>query len=124
MLNKHQRFGRFGEDLAVRFLRQKGYRILKTNYRTPFGEIDIIAEYGDVLVFVEVKSRKSAAFGPPTASVDRRKQKKISMSALSYLKSAKKTGARARFDVVSIRLSDGHYPQIEVIENAFELAYG
>lgn len=124
MLNKHQRFGRFGEDLAVRFLKQKGYRILKTNYRTPFGEIDIIAEDRDVIVFVEVKSRKSAAFGSPAASVDRRKQKKISMSALSYLKSAKKIGIRARFDVVSIRLTDDHSPQIEVIENAFELAYG
>ena len=123
MLNRHQRFGRFGEDLAVRFLKDKGYRIITTNHRTPFGEIDIIAEDGDTLVFIEVKSRKSDAYGPPAASVDRRKQRKISMSALSYLKSAKKIGSRSRFDVVAIRLTDRH-PQIEVIKNAFELAYG
>ena len=123
MLNRHQQFGRLGEDLAVRFLQQKGYRIIATNHRTPFGEIDIIAEDRDTLVFVEVKSRRSDAFGSPAAAVDRRKQRKISMSALFYLKSVKKIGVRSRFDVVSIRLTD-HHPHIEVIENAFELAYG
>ncbi len=111
--------GREGEGLAVSFLRKQGYRIIKKNYRTPFGEIDIIAQDGEVVVFVEVKTRSGDAFGPPFEAVDRRKREKIRNVALSYLKKIRKEPA-ARFDVLSIDL-DGRREKIEHIKDAFEV---
>jgi putative endonuclease len=82
-----------------------------------------VAEDGDTLVFIEVKSRRSANYGAPQLAVGYRKQKKISMVALNYIEEKQKQGRSARFDVVSIRLSpSGH--DIELIKNAFELAFG
>lgn len=121
MLNVRQRFGRFGEDLAARHLRTEGYKVLETNYRNRFGEIDIIAKEADTIVFVEVRSRRSSRFGSAKGSVNRAKQKKISRIALGYLKDARKTDARARFDVVAIDSGDNG-PRIELIRNAFEFA--
>lgn len=123
MLNARQQFGRLGESLAVRHLRNRGYRILARNYRNRFGEIDIVARHGDALVFVEVKARSSARFGPSRAAVDRSKQKKISMVALGYLKEHRQTDAKARFDVVCVDAGPDR-PRVEVIANAFPLAYG
>ena len=123
MLNQRQKLGKKGEGLAVKALKKKGFRILEKNYRTPMGEIDIIAMDQGAIVFVEVKTRSSGQRGNPKWAVDRRKQVKISMSALKYLKDAKKMGAKARFDVVAIYSGDGG-DQIEIIKNAFELAYG
>lgn len=122
MLNIHQKFGEKGESQAVRYLKKNGYKILEQNYRTPLGEIDIIAKEKDTIVFVEVKSRKSIRFGSPKWAVTAKKQRKISMVALYYLKTKKQTDAKARFDVVSV-ISNQDNPQIDVIKNAFELAY-
>lgn len=122
MSNSRQRFGRSGEDAAVRHLKRHGYRILERNFRSPHGEIDIIARHGDVLVFIEVKSRHSNRFGPAKAAVTATKQRKISMAALAWLKASRKSDARARFDVVAVQADDAK-PRIEVIQNAFELAY-
>jgi putative endonuclease len=122
MSDNRQQFGKTGEAIAVRFLRQRGYRILEQNYRTVLGEIDIIAKDRDTLVFVEVKARKSGRFGNPKAAVTVRKQRKISMVALHYLKSTAQSRVKARFDVVAIRSADA-VPKIELVKNAFELAY-
>ena len=122
MLNIHQKFGEKGEFLAVRYLKKNGYKILEQNYRTPLGEIDIIAKEKDTIVFVEVKSRKSIRFGSPKLAVTAKKQRKISMVALHYLKTKKQTDAKARFDVVSV-ISNQDDSQIDIIKNAFELAY-
>ena len=122
MLNIHQKFGEKGEFLAVRYLKKNGYKILEQNYRTPLGEIDIIAKEKDTIVFVEVKSRKSIRFGSPKWAVTAKKQRKISMVALHYLKTKKQTDAKARFDVVSV-ISNQDDSQIDIIKNAFELAY-
>jgi putative endonuclease len=100
-----------------------GYRILEQNYRTVLGEIDIIARDRDTLVFVEVKARTSWRYGNPKSAVTPRKQRKISMVALHYLKSTAQSRVKARFDVVAIH-SASAAPQIELIKNAFELAYG
>lgn len=78
--------GSKGEDLAVRFLKRKGYRIIERNYKTPIGEIDIIAQDGGTLVFIEVKTRTSASFGYPFEAVDRKKRQKLKNLALLYLK--------------------------------------
>lgn len=123
MLNARQRYGAESESLAARLLRQRGYVILETNYRTPLGEIDIIARDQDALVFVEVKSRRSNHFGDPKWAVTPRKQRTLSKAALCYLKATDQTRARARFDVVSIR-SAVDPPQVEIVCNAFDLLYG
>jgi putative endonuclease len=86
------------------------------------GEIDIIAKEKKTLVFVEVKIRRSIRYGNPKWAVTPKKQRKISMVALSYLKATKQTDTRARFDVVAI-ISNQDEPQIEIVKNAFELAY-
>ena len=122
MNDKRQQFGRRSENLAVWYLKKIGYKIIEQNYRTPLGEIDIIAKEKKTIVFVEVKSRQSIRYGNPKWAVTPRKQRKISMVALQYLKSTRQTDARARFDVVAIT-SNRDEPQIEVVKNAFELAY-
>ncbi len=68
--------GRAGEKRAVVFLKKKGFKILKTNYKTVFGEIDIIAQDKDTIVFIEVKTRTSDNYGVPSEAVDKRKQEK------------------------------------------------
>lgn len=122
MLNSKQIFGKKSESLAVKHLKRKGYKILAQNYRTKMGEVDIIARDKDVIVFVEVKARRSDRFGDPKWAVTYKKQRKISMVALQYLKEAGKSNTRARFDVVSID-SRGDKTHIELVKNAFELAY-
>jgi len=114
--------GRFGEDLARERLKYCGYSILTTNYRCPFGEIDVIARDGDVLVFVEIKTRKNKSLGRVKEAVNFRKQRQISKVALTYMKSHNLWGSKARFDVVAVGLLDGK-KEIEILKNAFELAY-
>ena len=115
------RTGKKGEDIAVAYLKGKGYRIVERNYKCRLGEIDIVAKDGDAIVFVEVKSRKSEEFGDPQLAVGLEKQKKISKISLTYLKEKHLYPCNARFDVVAIKmLPDGS--TIELIQNAFELA--
>lgn len=111
--------GKEGEELALRFLKKQGYRIIGKNYRTPFGEIDIIADDGGVLVFVEVKTRSGDAFGSPFEAVDRKKRDKIRKVALCYMKRIRKEPP-ARFDVLSIDV-DGRQKKIDHIKDAFEV---
>ena len=123
MLNRQQQFGKKSERLAAEYLKLNGYRIIETNYRCPVGEIDIIAREKGTLVFVEVKARRSSRFGSPKCAVTPAKQRKISMAALDYLKRSNLGDTRARFDVVAIDTTAGQ-TDIEVVKNAFELAYG
>ena len=92
------------------------------NYRNHYGEIDIIARQDDTLVFVEVKSRQSDAYGLPQHAVTHRKQKKLSRVALAYLKETDQLNCRARFDVVAVHAYRTK-PRIQIVQNAFELAY-
>jgi putative endonuclease len=123
MLNLRQQYGAQSESLAVRLLKRRGYTILETNYRAPLGEIDIIARDRDTIVFVEVKARRGLGFGGPKWAVTPKKQRKISMVALYYLKTTRQSQAKARFDVVAI-CSLTEPPQVEIIRNAFDLLYG
>ncbi len=122
MPSKPQILGERGESLAAWYLRQEGYKIIEQNYRSHLGEIDIIAKEKKTIVFVEVKSRRSVRYGSPKWAVTPKKQRKISMVALHYLKATRQTDVKARFDVVAIT-SNRDEPQIEIIKNAFELAY-
>ena len=113
--------GRWGEDLTAEYLRDKGYRILAANWRCRFGELDLVAEDGTYLCFVEVKLRKSAAYGSAAAFVDRRKQEKLRAAAMLYL-SRYPTDLQPRFDVVEIYAPQGvetEKPELFHLENAF-----
>ena len=123
MVNERQQFGQASEQMVAAFLKRNGYRIIERNYRTQVGEIDIIAKQNGVLVFVEVKARRSDSYGNPKRAITPAKRRKISMAALVYLKSNGGVDQRARFDVVTVQSATGR-PKIEVIRNAFELAYG
>jgi len=114
------RTGKRGEELAVAYLAEAGYRIVDRNYRCVFGEIDIVAEEGETLVFIEVKSRRSEAYGDPQLAVGREKQKRISRIAMHYLEEKRLRHRPARFDVVAVKLLPADH-QIELIRNAFEL---
>lgn len=107
--------GTIGEIDAEKYLKDKGYVIVATNYRNRLGEIDIIAKDKNVLVFVEVKSRATLAFGRPYEAVDGRKQYKIRKVAELYLLSIKNYYADVRFDVIEIIGEE-----INHIINAFE----
>jgi putative endonuclease len=85
MYTDAQQFGRESEAKAARLLRRAGYRIVARNYRTPFGEIDLVAYDGDVLAFVEVKARRSERFGAPHASVTADKRRRLTRAAQVFL---------------------------------------
>lgn len=110
-------YGKKGEILAQNYLKKLGYKIIATNMKNNIGEIDIIAKHKKTIVFVEVKTRISNAFGYPAEAVDERKQQKIRAVAELYLQQNKLTNAPCRFDVVSV-LGDEDY-KIDHIINAF-----
>ena len=111
--------GHRGEDLAVDFLWAKGYRIVTRNWRVKAGEIDIIAQDGDTLVFCEVKSRTSNRWGTGAEAVDGRKQQKIVQVATLYLQRYRLSNQRCRFDVIEILQPEQDQPKILHIINAF-----
>ncbi|MFM7059243.1 MAG: YraN family protein [Planctomycetota bacterium] len=116
-----QVLGARGENAAVSFLRQLGYRILDTQFRNHFGEIDIIALDGDVNVFTEVKTRASTSDGQPFEAVNRRRQQRLTRAALAWLKFHNKLNQPARFDIISIVWpQDSKIPQITHYRNAFQ----
>lgn len=114
--------GRVGERLAAGWLGTRGRKVLYRNFRGPFrGEVDIVARHGEVLTFVEVKTRTSTAFNRPADAVTRDKQRLIQRGGLEWLRLLGFPKVRVRFDIVEVLLIDGEVPQFHVIENAFEL---
>ena len=112
--------GRRGEQAAARYLESRGYRILERNYRWQRAEIDVIALDGDVLVFVEVKTRKGEGFGPPARAVDRRKQRQIGRVAAHFLQERHLAGTDCRFDVLALmEMPETGDLEIDHIKNAF-----
>lgn len=123
MGSRHLQTGHRGEVIAVKFLKKRGYKIIEKNYRSKLGEIDIIAKDRNTLSFIEVKTRKSLRYGHPKDAITPHKKKKLSMVALGYLKETNQSHSKARFDVVSVLLVEDTQ-QVEIVKNAFELAYG
>jgi putative endonuclease len=111
--------GKEGEDHAARFLAARGYRILERNYRTVNGEIDLIALHEGTVVFVEVKTRSSTAFGSPELAVTLQKQQRMIKTAFAYIKKKKLHQVPCRFDVVAISAASGQ--DVALIQGAFEL---
>jgi len=119
----HLETGEWGERAAARMLKKKGYRIL--GRRVTVGtrdELDIVAQEGEVVVFIEVKTRRTEAFGRPASAVDRAKRHTLSRAAVRYLKAARCGPVSFRFDVVEVVGNPGtRTPVIRHIENAFTL---
>jgi putative endonuclease len=126
MTLQKKELGARGEEIAVRYLQSRGYRILERNYRINLGEIDIIAEQGADLVFIEVKTRSGSLFGSPFDSVTVPKQRQLAKVALEYISRQGCHNRPARFDVVGVRLRETGAAQsgdrgVELIQNAFDL---
>jgi putative endonuclease len=98
--------GMFGEEAAANLLQEKGFKILQRNFGTKFGEIDIICQNKEVLVFVEVKTKTGDMFGEPWEMIDQHKIKQIKMMADVYLTTTKWQG-QCRIDVVGVWLDEG-----------------
>ena len=99
---KSSEIGRLAEDKVADLLKKKGYRIIERNFRTKAGEIDIIAEDGETIVFVEVRFRKNRSFGTPEETVDPKKIKKIILTANRYISMKNITNKDIRFDVIAV----------------------
>lgn len=116
---KRRDTGIYGERLARDFLSQKGYRIVETNFRGPQGEIDIVARHNDCLVFIEVRTKKSLAFGTPEESITPAKMERLRATANHYLQTHDDLPALWRIDFVAVELDQKDKPsRIELIENA------
>ena len=113
--------GILGEEAAARHLHKLGYRVLYRNFRAPHGgEVDLVCRHGETLVFVEVKTRRTALHGRPGAAVNLRKQRLIARGALAWLRMLQYPTVPFRFDIVEVVLT----PQtlsIEIITDAFQL---
>jgi len=109
-----------GEEAAACFLMKNGYKIISRNYKNKLGEVDIIAEDGGVICFIEVKARKSNRFGLAKESVTVRKQRQIAKAAIGFLKEKGFLNRRARFDVVALDYSSFGI-KLDLIRNAFDL---
>lgn len=118
MTEERLRLGAWGEDQAVRYLRRRGVKILYRNYRSPVGEIDIIGRHRKTLLFVEVKTRRTAVCGVPAEAVGPVKQRQILRTAEWFLQQEGSSNLQPRFDVVSV-LGCEDAVDIEHIENAF-----
>ena len=94
--------GRNGEKLAANYLKKLGYKILKTNYRTPFGEADIVCEFKNKIVFVEVKTRSNLSYGTPAEAVNYKKQQKYRDIALYYVKCNNLEDKEISFSVIEV----------------------
>lgn len=113
--------GDIGETIAVRYLKRKGYLILEEKYKIRIGEIDIIAKEKDILIFIEVKTRRSLTFGCPSQAVNYHKQRKIIQTAQCYLNQVCAYHKLCRFDVIEVYYIDENQYKINQIKDAFEI---
>jgi len=122
MTKKHNiKLGQKAEKIAVSFLKKKNFKILHQNYKTPVGEIDVIAKERDTIIFVEVKARTNINYGLPKEAVTYKKQKQIIRTAMWYLNEKEFFNCpKTRFDVISI-LFNNNQIDIEHIRAAFQV---
>lgn len=114
--------GTAGEDAAATWLEARGYCILARNARTRYGEIDLVARAGDVVVFVEVKSRTSARFGHPVEAIALPKQRRLARLAAAFIQGRRLGDCQVRFDAVAVYLdASGRVRAIEHLPDAFRV---
>jgi putative endonuclease len=115
----HRRsIGLRGEDIAADYLKRKGYSVLNRNFRTPYGEIDLVSEQGSSIVFTEVKTRASKSLGPPEISITRRKADHMRSAAEFYIQEYGEQYDEWRIDVISVQIQTNETPLIVHFENA------
>ena len=119
MTKERQHTGRTGEQIACYFLKEQGYSIIKRNHRSRLGEIDIVAEHREYLVFCEVKTRRSRAGLHPSLSVTAKKIEKLRMLGEHYLSQKHLMHLQHRFDVIAMQLAGKTTPEVDHILNAF-----
>ena len=119
MSTYRRELGKWGEEQACQYLIRQGYRIVYRNYRCPFGEVDIIASGEGQLVFAEVKTRTSTAFGTPAQAVNRKKQSRYRKAALCFLQDRHWKNASCRFDILEVFVRPDSSFQIHHIPNAY-----
>ena len=112
--------GRRGEAVAAKHYLNMGYRLLAHNYRTRFGELDLVLEYAGVVVICEVKTRSPQSYARPAAAVDWRKQQKLILAAQQYLQSTNRSNCAIRFDVAEVVPLAGGKWQVQLLKSAFE----
>ncbi len=117
-MNNKRIKGDAGEELAAKWLKRRRYQIIERNFSCRWGEIDVIAKKGDLLCFVEVKTRAADSFGRPAEAVDYRKQQCLLKTASVYL-AQHPCDLQPRFDVAEVVLDGGRCLEINYIENAF-----
>jgi len=116
-----QEVGKLGERAAQKFLKKRGYRIRETGFRCRHGEIDIVAQQKDCMVFVEVRTKSNLEFGTPEESITQAKKERLIASALTYTTTHQDIPSLWRIDVVAVELdARGKTKRIELIENAIE----
>ncbi len=116
-----QWLGREGERLAARCLRRRGYKVLYRNFRAPKGgEVDLVCRHRDVLVFVEVKTRRGSDYGTPAEAVTLAKQKLIARGAIAWLRLLHHPEVVVRFDIVEVVMKDENL-EFNIITDAFKL---
>jgi putative endonuclease len=106
--------GRWGEDLAARHYRRLGYDVVDRNWRSSTGELDLVVRHGGTYVFVEVKTRRTADFGPPAAAVTPAKQRRLRALAVEWLRAHEVRAVAIRFDVVAITGT-----RLDLLDDAF-----
>jgi putative endonuclease len=111
--------GAYGERVAAAFVRRHGYKVLTRNYKTTRGEIDLVCRHGDVLVFVEVKTRADADFVRPAEAIDARKEEALRQAARRYLELLEQKDIHHRFDAVEVQLNAGKIPVCTLLPNFF-----
>lgn len=113
--------GVIGEEAAVRLLRRRGYRIRGRNVRCPMGELDVVAEDREMIVFVEVKTRSTVEYGDPFESISPLKRRRLQRLAVYYLATRRQADRPCRFDAVAVTVTpDGRVQRLELLVNAFE----
>ena len=122
-MDPRHRLGWLGEKEAARFLRRAGYKVLYRRFRprSRKGEIDLVCRHGDTLVFVEVKTRSSLAFGRPADAVDADKERLIIQGALAWLRMLHRPEVVIRFDIVEVHMTPDGKTLCTLLENAFGL---
>ena len=117
----HLRHGELGERAAKRQLKCQGLKFLTANFRSPRGEIDLVFQDGECLVFVEVKTRSSEEWSRPAAAVDRERRGRLTRAGLDYLRRLRTPPVKVRFDIVEVLLADGKVREVRHLENAFPM---
>jgi len=117
----HLRYGELGERAAKQHLKRQGLKFLTANFRSERGEIDLVFRDHECLVFVEVKTRSSEDWVRPAAAVDRERRRRLTRTALDYLRLLRNPPVKIRFDIVEVLLQDGAVREVRHLANTFAM---